>query len=51
MSLFQMFRQVWQRRQPTSTQGSDDRDRSSMADLVRALQRADLEDAQRSERR
>lgn len=49
MNLLQLFRQVWRHRQPVPTAAADDRrDRSSMADLVRALDRADREDLQRN---
>lgn len=47
MNLLQLFRQVWRRRQPAPTSTTDD-DRSSLADLVRALDRADREDMQRN---
>jgi hypothetical protein len=50
MSLLQLFRQVLQRRQPSTSRNDDGRDRSSMAELVRALERADREDAQRNDR-
>jgi hypothetical protein len=52
MSILELFRQVWQQRQPASASRRDDGgDRSSLADFVRALERADQEDAQRKDSR